>query len=318
MQHLEVPTDMDGARLDRILARAVPEWSRSRLQAVVRAGGVKIDGEVITKPGLPVAGGTQIEVELPETAPSVTPAGDAITELDVIWEDEHFAAINKPPGLLSHPNTHSLRSSLVQLAEARYGTLPEADQPGRPGIVHRLDRLTSGVMMIARTPEAMLAIKEQFMARTVAKTYIGVAHHVPEFETFWEDSPLEKDPARPERMRIAREGEGREASTLFETVERFRSYCILVAKPHTGRTHQIRVHAKHQGLPLVGDKHYPHPGALSDPLPNAAPQLHRHALHAWKLEVDHPVSGERLEFVAPIPDDLQSLMDWLRENRPVK
>lgn len=308
-----VPQEASGERLDRFLAASIPDWSRSRLQAVIKGGFVRVGGEVARKPGLVLEAEQAIELELPELAPPTTPEGGVIQELPLLHQDEHLAFVDKPAGLLSHANDHSRRDTVVTLAEAALGPLAPADDPRRRGLVHRLDRLTSGVMVIARTPEALEGLQAQFAAREVRKTYLALVHHEPRFESEWIEARMQRDPRHPERMRVAPEDEeGREAATLMERLETFRGHALVAAHPRTGRTHQVRVHLTHAGHPIVGDGVYRHRGALRVPLPAEAPAPRRQCLHASRLELRHPVTGEALAFESPLAADIAGLLDWMR------
>lgn len=314
MQH-RISREDAGQRLDRLLVALVPGWSRSRLQDLIKSGAVTVDGASAPKPGVVLEVGQTVAFELPELAPASDPQGRSIKDLPILFADEHLAIVNKPAGLLSHANDNSGRETVVTLAEKVLGPLPPSQEPWRQGIVHRLDRLTSGLMVLARTSEAMAALQEAFAAREVEKTYLALVHHDPRFETEWIEAPLEKDPRRPGRMRVAPEGSGRPAATLMVRREVFRGHALVAAHPKTGRTHQVRVHLFHAGHPIIGDEIYRQPGALSQPLPEEAPVPHRPCLHAAALSFCHPMSGEVLAFEQEIPADMQTLLDWLRANR---
>ena len=315
MKRLIVPQDASGVRLDRFLAGSIPDWSRSRLQAVVKGGFVCVGGEVVRRPGHLVAGGQEIELELPELAPPTTPEGGVIQELPVLHQDEHLAFVDKPAGLLSHANDHSRRDTVVTLAEAALGPLAAAEDPRRRGLVHRLDRLTSGVMVIARTTEALEGLQAQFAAREVHKTYLALVHHQPRFESEWIEAPMQRDPRHPGHMRIAPEGEeGREAATLWAP-RALPGACPVAARPRTGRR-TVRVHLTHARHPIVGDSVYRHRGALRTPLQADAPVPRRQCLHAERLQLRHPVTGEDLVAESPLAADMARLLDWLRAELP--
>jgi len=320
-----------GRRLDHLVVERIPTWSRSRLQALIRDGRVKVAGVVVQKPNHLLEAPATLTVDLPPArAAALDVVGAPIESLVVLHEDEDLVVIDKPAGLTSHPKLAAPDAeghaapfgglSVSDLAVARFGALPVGQGMGRPGIVHRLDRLTSGVMVLARSEAALIDLMRQFRQRVVEKTYLALVHGEPRFDSQWIDVPLAANPRSPDRQRVAtREqldsGEAREAETYIEVETRFKSFTLLACKPKTGRTHQIRVHLQHVGLPIVGDRIYHPRGALSVPLPEAAPPLERQALHAHRLAFDHPRTGERLTFEAEVPSDLATLLRWLGSHR---
>lgn len=331
---IEVPTELGGERLDRALAALVPGESRTRLQALVREGRVRVDGAAVVRANVSVAPGASIELDLsPREAPQVTRSQ---IELAVLFEDEHLVAIDKPPGLVAHPTARGGDgSTIAEIAVRQFGELPSVQGEDRPGIVHRLDRLTSGVMVLGRTQAALENLKAQFKARSVEKTYWALAHGDPRFDSDWIENriaPMEGafdrfralpktrdipvDEGRPGGPEPEPEDQrGREATTYYEVLERFRGLVSLACFPKTGRTHQIRVHLCAVGLPIVADRQYRPSGSVRHPLPPEAPVPDRQALHAQRLVLDHPVSGERLTFDSPRPDDMSALLTWLRRER---
>ncbi|HUR27000.1 MAG TPA: RluA family pseudouridine synthase [Planctomycetota bacterium] len=306
-----VPPEHAGSRLDRCLAALLAGTSRTRIQAWIEQGAVRVDGAVPTKSGVLVAAGACIEVELRESdAQRVEPA-DAFA-LTTLFADEHILVVDKPAGMLAHP-TATLRGATVsEVAEEEFGPLPSQQGRDRPGIVHRLDAGTSGVMVLARTEAASAELLRQFRARTVVKTYSAIVHNEPRFDSDWIQAALDRNPKAPQKRIVVPDGTGRAASTFYFVRERLRGFALLDCQPKTGRTHQIRAHLAHIGLPIVGDRMYKHHGPLKIPLAKAAPQLTRQALHAAKLELDHPATGERLAFEAPLPTDIAALLAWLR------
>jgi 23S rRNA pseudouridine1911/1915/1917 synthase len=305
-----------GWRLDRVLVELIPDNSRARLQAWIREGRVEVDGNRVEKPSVEVAARVSIDIVPP--APVDREVREQMARsFSVLFEDEHLIAIDKPAGMLTHPNERTDQGTLADLAEGRFGPLPKIQGEDRPGIVHRLDRWTSGVMVLGRTPGALEDLKRQFKERTVEKTYLGLIHGVPRFDSDWIDAPIVRPLNRRDRYHVAREeDEGRPAQTYYEVRERFAGFAFLACQPKTGRTHQIRVHLTSIGHPLVGDRVYRQRGALPTPVPDDAPVVDRQSLHAHVLKVDHPVTGERLSFEAPLAADVEALVTWLRENRP--
>jgi len=330
VQRFEVGAEQLGRRLDHVLVELVPGWSRSRLQALIKDGGVALDGAVVRKANHQFEAPVVVEVTLPEARPAALDvSGAPIRRLDVLFADADVVVIDKPAGLASHPKLSAGPSAgpeppspfggltVSDLATAEFGALPVGQGQGRPGIVHRLDRLTSGVMVLARTDAAMESLMRQFRHRTVEKTYLALVHGEPRFDSLWVDAPLAANPKSPDRQRVAtREqvdsGDAREAETFVEVRERFGAYTLLACQPKTGRTHQIRVHLQHSGLPIIGDRIYHPRGALSLPLPPDAPVPQRQCLHASTLAFDHPTSGARVRCEAPLPADLDTLLRFLR------
>jgi len=336
VQRHHVPPDLAGSRVDRVLAQLIPSLSRTRLQALVAAGHVRVDGEPVLRRNATVARGALIEIEFQPPAEPRRPGPPV--QLKVLYEDDHMVVIDKQAGLITHRTQRGEGGTVADLAQDTFGPLPSVQGADRPGIVHRLDRLTTGVMVLGRTEAALENLKGQFKERKVQKTYRAIAHGDPRFESDWIElriAPLQghfdryralpaadsTGPSDPEALselgQPSSQPEGRSASTYYEVLERFRGFVSLKCMPKTGRTHQIRVHMFWAGMPLVGDRQYGPRGGLKYPLPPEAPALSRQALHAQKLEFDHPVSGERVCFEAPIPEDMRALDEWLRENMPV-
>ncbi len=235
---------------------------------------------------------------------------EAAAQLDVIYSDDDIVVVNKPAGMLTHGTEKHQHGSLAELARLRFGRMPLIMGDDRPGIVHRLDRETSGAIVLARTPEAMDDLREQFRNREVEKVYLAIVHRNAEFETAvlnWDLAQKGGDTDRQEYLDI---GQGKEAVTEVNVEERFGHTTLVSCVPRTGRRHQIRVHLYAAGLPIVGDALYG--GRRGPQLPEGAPRLRRHALHAVELTLRHPTTGEILGFGAEIPSDMENLLDWLR------
>jgi 23S rRNA pseudouridine1911/1915/1917 synthase len=356
-----VTSSVRGQRLDQVVCAHVEGWSRSRLQAWIRAGRVRLSGKVVRKPGLILMEEGEIEVEL--ALPEVRGEKPRVSELVVLYSDPHILVIDKPAGLLTHgnapseptqpnaPGVHRSEASVADLAREKFGEMPSSGPGDRPGIVHRLDRETSGVMVLARTDEALAELKRQFKERAVEKTYLALVHGDPRFDSDWIEKPLGRREHARDRISIMPEGEGREAVTYFEVRERFvkaeqntvgaqraargarldesiesashsetsprDAVALLAVFPKTGRTHQVRVHLASIGLPLVGETVYlPRRRGLPK-LPAGAPALERQALHAHVLSFQHPLTHEALRFESPLPPDIGRLLAWLRAARPV-
>ena len=311
-KNLVVPPAMDGMRLDLCLTAQL-DCSRSRVQGLIRSGAVCVEGAVEKRPGVAVQAGRALEVDLvgaPDPRPRAVPRN-----FEVLFEDDHIAVIHKPAGMLAHPSGRPRGDSVSEQASLRFGSLPTLQGVDRPGVVHRLDAGTSGVMVLARTSEAMRVLMNQFRQRRVAKTYEALCYGVARFDSGWIEGPIERCAKKPERMEIAAEGEGREAQTYYEVRERLHGFVHVECKPKTGRTHQIRVHLASIELPIVGDPLYKRRGAHKVPLPRAAPSIERQALHARKLAFRHPHTDQEMSFEAGLATEIATLLDWLREHQ---
>jgi 23S rRNA pseudouridine1911/1915/1917 synthase len=301
-----------GQRLDAWVAAAGIALSRSRARHLIDAGAVRVGGAV-RKAGYAVRAGDRVEVEVPPPpAPRAEPED---LPLQVLYEDASLVAINKAPGMVVHPAPGRWQGTLVNALLHRWGPLPADDV--RPGIVHRLDRDTSGVMVIARTPAALEHLARQFRDRTVVKRYLAVVRGVLRRDALVIDAAIGRHPTERKKM-STRAPRGRAAVTHVRVLERFAAATLVEASPHTGRTHQIRVHLAAQGFPILGDAVYGG-GAVAArnvgkraPLSKVLPMIARQALHAASLEVTHPERGDRLRFDAPLWADMEQLISALR------
>ena len=308
---LEVPADLDGVRLDRALAALVAEFSRERLREMVQDGRVQVAGTTTTKPSHAVSAGDVLDIDLvPRDRTRAGSAADA--ELAVVHEDEHILVVDKPVDMVVHPSSVIRGGTLSELCVERFGPLPAVQGEDRPGIVHRLDKDTSGLVVLARTQAAGEDLVKQFREREVEKAYLALVFGDPRFESEWISAPIGRVPGKGERLSVMPEGEGREAETYYEVRERFGDFALLECRPKTGRTHQIRVHLSSIEHPVVGDKLYRGRKYSGRGLPKAGPPLRRQALHAYRLGFRHPASGERVEFEAPLPDDMRAVVEYLR------
>lgn len=309
---LRVPTHHSGRRLDEVLAELVPGRSRARLQKLVRRGAVSIDGRKVVRSNRRVVGGERLRVVLSPRSGSEegTCANTAPPVLSVLHEDSELLAFDKPPGLLTHPAPGHTGWSVAELAQARFGPLPEEAGVRRPGIVHRLDRETSGVLVVARTSRAMATLRDHFRERRVQKTYLALVAGEARTEAWEIDRPLGPAPDGGDRQWIDPPSGGRPARTRFIVRTRFDGATLLECHPESGRRHQVRLHICASGLTLVEDALY-RPRDVSR-LPAGAPRVGRHALHSLHLALPHPLSGARLELTAPVPADLTRLLHWLR------
>ena len=301
---VDVPAELAGQRLDQALATLLPEHSRSRLKTWIEAGAVLVDGEP-RRPRDKVLGGERIEIAatLPEEVAAVAQA----MPLSVVHEDRHLFVIDKPAGLVVHPGAgnpdQTLQNALLALDPALV-RLPRA------GIVHRLDKDTSGLLVIARTPEAHTALVRMLEEREIHREYQAVCRGVMTAGGTV-DAPIDRHPT--DRVRMAVRQGGRESITHYRVIHRYRAHTHVRVQLETGRTHQIRVHLAHAGFPLVGDRVYGGrltlPRGATEELRQALRDFPRQALHAARLEFAHPVGGKPVACAAPLPADMVALLD---------
>jgi 23S rRNA pseudouridine1911/1915/1917 synthase len=310
-----VPREEHEQRIDRLLVARFPSVSRTALKTWIDGGLVLLGERRARKAGEAVAAGTRVRVRPPEPPPR--PTAEEAAALRVLYEDGQIAVIDKPAGMSTHPNANDRHATVSDLAAVRWPDLPRLQGEDRPGIVHRLDRFTSGVMVLALTEPAMAELKAQFKNRTVQKEYRALVYGEPPFDSAWIDRPIGRDPAHPEMMSVTVEA-GREAQTFYQVLERYDGFAYVRCLPKSGRTHQIRVHLTSEGLPLLGDRVYRTRLVRSSALPEGCPPVERQFLHAHGLQFAHPTSQERLEFVVPLPDDMRAVRDFLRAERPLR
>ncbi|MGH8353460.1 MAG: 23S rRNA pseudouridine(1911/1915/1917) synthase RluD [Pseudomonas sp.] len=306
----EVPSELGGQRLDQVAAQLFAEYSRSRLSAWIKDGRLTADGGLL-RPRDIVHGGCVLELTAEQEAQGEWVAQDI--ELDLVYEDEQILVLNKPAGLVVHPAAGHQDGTLLN---ALLHHVPDLINVPRAGIVHRLDKDTTGLMVVAKTLQAQTKLVAQLQARTVSRIYeaivIGVITAGGKI-----DAPIGRSSAQRQRMAVI-EG-GKPAVSHYRVLERFRSHTHTRVKLETGRTHQIRVHMTHVGYPLVGDPVYAGrfriPPAASPTLVQTLKTFPRQALHARFLELDHPLTGERMKWESPLPDDFVWLLTLLRQDR---
>ncbi|MCR4315689.1 MAG: RluA family pseudouridine synthase [Planctomycetes bacterium] len=313
---VDVSAEFDGVRLDKFLAARFPEHSRTFLQNAIKNEGVRIDDALALKPSTQVESGQAIELSLPKKQPIEIIAEDI--PLAVIYEDEYFAVINKPAGMLTHPTFGQIRGTLVNAILHRYRTLSDFHEDcERPGIVHRLDKFTSGAIVIARDEKTHRHLAAQFRDRNVKKEYLAIACGVIRFDENIVDQPIGRNKVHRERMCIDK-WSGREAFTKFEVRERFRAHTLVVARPRSGRQHQIRVHLLHIGHPILCDDLYTSKFELrANELRSEGGNeilISRQALHAKSITLFHPAKREFVTFEAPVPEDFARTLIALRED----
>jgi 23S rRNA pseudouridine1911/1915/1917 synthase len=296
-----VPDDAAGLRLDQVLAGLIPEHSRNRLQAWVREGQVTVDGQAASEPKIRVAAGAEIGVSLPAEAGDAADQAEDIP-LTVVFEDDDLLVIDKPAGLVVHPGSGNRNGTLMNALLHRIPGL--ADVP-RAGIVHRLDKDTSGLLVVARTLAAQTDLVRQLQARTVKRQYFAVvAGSVRRDATV--DAPVGRHPVHRTRMAVVPASRGgKPAVTHFRVLEQFAQAAAVECSLETGRTHQIRVHMASIGHPLIGDPVY----ARRDP---RLPAFPRQALHAMRLGLVHPSSRRPMQWESPLPEDIRALLEFLR------
>jgi 23S rRNA pseudouridine1911/1915/1917 synthase len=331
--NIVVPVESAGQRLDQFLAAQLPDISRARVQLLLEEGSALVNGAQ-AKPSLKLKGGEAITVLADPAPPPLRAIAEAIP-LDVLYEDSDLAVVNKPAGMMVHAGAGATdsdrnRGTLVNALLYRFSQLSEVGGETRPGIVHRLDKETSGIILVARNDAAHRNLARQFSGRAVKKRYVALVHGWPERQRGTINAPISRDAIRRTRMTTRGSG-GRTAVTHYEVVERIDSaygkFALLEVHIETGRTHQIRVHMGSIGHPVVGDSLYGAPGVLRHATSGRKPaaksgtlpalRLDRNFLHAAAIELTHPRTGKPLSFAAPLPDELNSFADRLRGGQPI-
>jgi 23S rRNA pseudouridine1911/1915/1917 synthase len=301
VRELVIPDAQGGQRLDQALSALLPEFSRNRIQNWIRARKISVD-EAWGTTKMKVSGGEAVRVEI-EPDPGATPDAPEEIPLDVVFEDPVLLVVNKPVGLVVHPGSGNPRGTLLNALLHR---VPQVAELPRAGIVHRLDKDTSGLMVVAKTLTAHTDLVRQLQARTVKREYLALVYgEIDRGGTV--DAPLARDPFN--RTKRTVHHAGKEAVTHYEVIERFPGVTLVRCTLETGRTHQIRVHMQHIGHPLVGETVY----AASRRTHHRIP-FPRQALHAEKLGLVHPITREAMQWECPLPPDFASLLDALREN----
>jgi 23S rRNA pseudouridine1911/1915/1917 synthase len=289
-------------RLDKFLVGQLQEFSRSRIQTLIAEGFVEVNGRAAKKAGQALESGFEVTVRVPPPAPTDLIAEDI--PLDIVFENEDLIVVNKPAGMVVHPAAGHSSGTLVN---AVLGYEPDIEGIGgeeRPGVVHRLDKETSGLILLAKNERAHRWLQDQFRLRKVDKTYLALVDGKPPTPSGRVEAQIGRDPSHRKRMAIVPESRGREAVSEYKTVERFREHTLLEFHPLTGRTHQIRLHCAFLGCPIVGDEVY---GRKRPSL-----EIDRHFLHAYRLKIILPGEKETRLFEAPLPEDLERVLVALR------
>ncbi|WP_337885597.1 RluA family pseudouridine synthase [Fischerella thermalis] len=304
MTEISLQVEEQGERLDRYLTERLTDLSRSRIQQLIEQGQVQLNGKICTSKKTSVKRGDRISLEIPPAEPlELTPED---IPLDILYEDDQLLILNKPAGLVVHPAPGHPDGTLVNAILAHCPNLPGIGGVQRPGIVHRLDKDTTGAIAIAKTEFAHQHLQAQLKAKTAQREYLGVVYGVPKTENGTVDLPIGRHPVDRKKMAVVSpEKGGRPATTHWRILERLGNYTLMHFQLETGRTHQIRVHSAHIGHPIVGDPVYSSGRSVGVNLPGQA-------LHAWRLRLQHPVSEKWIEVTAPIPQTLKTLLEVLR------
>ncbi len=325
-QEFEVKPRTDGKRIDAYLASRFTDYSRAVIQRVIDAEAVLVNGRPV-KSSYRVRSGDRINIRLPEL-PDMTPKPEDIP-IEVIHDDPSLTVVNKPPGMVTHPAKGNWSGTLVNAIQFHFDTLSTLAGENRPGIVHRLDRDTTGLLVVVKEELAHRRLALQFELRQVHKEYLAIVYGTPQRDSDEIDRPIGFHPTVREKMAIrSPEDGGKPASTFYEVVERFRDFALVRCRPRTGRTHQIRIHLTHIGHPIVADRMYSGRDRLTlgeIVRPEALRQLsdeeagtvlvERQALHAHKLRFRHPITEELVDLTAPIPADMERTLAALRTHR---
>lgn len=317
----------DEKRIDIFLAEKFWEFSRVKLRKVISEGHTQVDGEVV-KPSFRLFVGQKIEFKLTPQLFEVDQRSEDV-ELDILYEDDDLIVVNKPAGMVVHPAKGHWRGTLTSALLFRFAQLSAIGGATRPGIVHRLDRETSGVILVAKTDQSHMALVEQFQQRSVEKQYFAIVSPAPNFDQDRIDQAIGKHPYQRERMAIRdNHATSRPAETVFKVVRRFQGFAAVEVFPKTGRTHQIRVHLAHVNCPVLCDRLYSGRASITEAMllgktdqaagNDESALLKRQALHAQKITFTHPTSNKRVSFSAPLPEDILATLAALEKIRSLK
>lgn len=288
-------------RLDKFLVSQLPEFSRSRLQSLIKTGCVDVDGVTVTKSGHMVEKKAEIEVRIPPPQPTVLIPEDI--PLEIIFENQDLIAVNKPAGMVVHPAAGHQSGTLVHAALAHTGEIEGVGGIQRPGVVHRLDKDTSGLILLAKNDAAHQWLQEEFRSRRVEKTYLTLVDGAPPTVRGRVEAAIGRDPVDRKRMAVVPPNKGRSAISEYSTITQYQQHSLLKVHPVTGRTHQIRLHMAYLGCPIAGDRLYGRRRPSLD--------IHRQFLHAARLKIRLPEESDYIEFEAPLPEDLSKVLGLL-------
>ncbi|MDO9088068.1 MAG: RluA family pseudouridine synthase [Anaerolineaceae bacterium] len=296
-------TSPNPLRLDKFLVEKFPDFSRSRLQNFIHNGFVLVNGKQVIKGGLSLESGDEISISIPPIKGS-----NLIPEeipLDIIFENDDMMVVNKQAGMVVHPASGHLSGTLVHAALNHAPELEGIGGEHRPGVVHRLDKDTSGLILIAKNDKAHRFLQDQFRKRSVQKTYYALTDGFPPTPVGRIEAPIGRDPSHRKKMAIVPLSRGREAVTEYKTIEKYENHSLIAAYPHTGRTHQIRIHLAFLGCPILGDRIYGRRKILLE--------ANRQMLHAYQIEIVLPGEDSPRLFQAPLPDDMNQIILELRQ-----
>lgn len=293
-----------GERIDRYLADELPELSRSRIQNLIEQGCIQLNHKPCASKKIAIKEGDQITITIPEAEPlQLQPEN---IPLDILYEDEQLIIVNKPAGLVVHPAPGHPNGTLVNAVLAHCPNLPGIGGIQRPGIVHRLDKDTTGAIVVAKTEQAHQHLQAQLKAKSARREYFGIVYGVPKTESGTINLPIGRNPSDRKKMAVVPvEKGGREAITHWQIHERLGNYTLVLFQLETGRTHQIRIHSSQIGHPILGDPLYSAARSIGV-------NLSGQVLHAWKLKLQHPVTEEWIEAIAPLPEQFVKLLEVLR------
>ena len=297
-------TGENAERVDKFLVSCLPEFSRARLQGLIDAGLVTINDVAARKSGQMIEAGMRVEVRVPAAVPSLLVGEDI--PLHIVFENDDLLVVNKPAGMVVHPAAGHASGTLVHAVLGYDGDIEGIGGEERPGVVHRLDKETSGLIVLAKNERAHRWLQDQFRLRTVEKTYLALVDGNPPTPTGRVEAAIGRDPSHRKKMAILPSGKGRESISEYRTLESFKDHTLLEFHPLTGRTHQIRLHCSFLGSPIVGDSIYGHR--------HPSVKIDRHFLHAAKLSIILPGEAQPRIFEAPLPAELEVVLEEVRRS----